>query len=64
MTEFQVVVLAIMGFCTVSVALNAYFAYKINKIERKNEYLSRELTKCQSIDDRWIWLYNINLNKN
>ena len=54
MTEFQVVVLAIMGFCTVSVALNAYFAYKINKLERKNEYLSRELTKCQSIDDRWI----------
>ena len=54
MTEFQVVVLAIMGFCTVSVSLNAYFAHKISELERKNEYLNNELMKCQSVDDRWI----------
>jgi len=39
MTEFQTVILAIMGFCTVSVALNAYFAHRINILERKNEEL-------------------------
>jgi len=39
MTDFQMIVLVIMGFCTGSVALNAYFAYIINKIERENEEL-------------------------
>ena len=39
MTDFQMIVLVIMGFCTGSVALNAYFAYVINKIERENEEL-------------------------
>ena len=41
MTDFQMIVLVIMGFCTGSVALNAYFAYVINKIERENEELKR-----------------------
>ena len=39
MTDFQMIVLVIMGFCTGSVVLNAYFAYIINKIERENEEL-------------------------
>ena len=39
MTEYQTVVLSIMVFCTVSVALNAYFAHKISELERENEHL-------------------------
>ena len=50
MTDFQMIVLVIMGFCTGSVALNTYFAYIINKIERENE----ELIKKRKNIEKWI----------
>ena len=43
MTEFETVILAIMGVCTVSVFLNAYLAHRISVIECENEELKQEL---------------------
>ena len=50
MTDFQMIVFVIMGFCTGSVVLNAYFAYIINKLERENE----ELIKKRKNIEKWI----------
>ena len=45
MNEFGMVILCIMGIGTLSIILNIYLAYHINRLERKNE----ELKEC--IDD-------------
>jgi hypothetical protein len=47
MTEFETVILAIMGVCTVSVFLNAYLAHRISVIECENEELKQELCILQ-----------------
>ena len=39
MNEFGIVILCIMGIGTLSVILNIYLAYHINRLERENEEL-------------------------
>ena len=39
MNEFGMVILCIMGIGTLSVILNIYLAYHINRLERENEHL-------------------------
>ena len=43
MNEFGIVILCIMGIGTLSVILNIYLSYHINRLERKNEQLKDEL---------------------
>ena len=39
MNEFGIVILCIMGIGTLSIILNIYLAYHINRLERENEDL-------------------------
>ena len=39
MNEFGIVILCIMGIGTLSIILNIYLAYHINRLERVNEHL-------------------------
>ena len=39
MNEFGMVILCIMGIGTLSIVLNIYLAYHINRLERENEHL-------------------------
>ena len=43
MNEFGMVILCIMGIGTLSIILNIYLAYHINRLERENEELSIRL---------------------
>ena len=39
MNEFGMVILCIMGIGTLSIVLNIYLSYHINRLERENEQL-------------------------
>ena len=43
MNEFGIVILCIMGIGTLSIVLNIYLSYHINRLERENEELNIRL---------------------
>ena len=45
MTEFEIVILCIIGVGTLSVFLNIYLMYKINKVDHENEDLKEWIIK-------------------
>ena len=45
MTEFEIVIICIMGVGTLSVFLNIYLTYRINKVDNENEDLKEWIIK-------------------
>ena len=45
MTEFEIVILCIIGVGTLSVFLNIYLMYKINRVDHENEDLKEWIIK-------------------
>jgi hypothetical protein len=45
MTEFEIVIICIIGVGTLSVFLNIYLTYRINKVDNENEDLKEWIIK-------------------